>query len=165
MGTFHGTAFWNAGNSILDAAPFVHAGDSVPNPAYYSNNYGLMDGLCTISAWVHEAKQKRFIQLSYSGQSTSSLVNNYGLVPTDLKRQGNFSQLTNSDGSLIPIYPPRSFTPYPNNTINTPLNAAAVALLHYLPRPNLNSTGLNYRLLTTQGTHGHSSGARNRQTR
>lgn len=106
MGTFHGTAFWNAGNSILDAAPFVLAGDSVPNPAYYSNNYGLMDGLCTISAWVHEAKQKRFIQLSYSGQSTSSLVNNYGLVPTDLERQGNFSQLTNSDGSLIPIYPP-----------------------------------------------------------
>ncbi|MGD0445761.1 MAG: TonB-dependent receptor [Edaphobacter sp.] len=148
---FHGTAFWNGGNSIFNAAPFLLAGDSVPNPAYYSNNYGLM-----VST---KLGRRDFIQLSYSGQSTSSLVNNYGLVPTDLERQGNFSQLTNSDGSLIPIYPPRSFTPYPDNTINTPLNAAAVALLQYLPRPNLNSTGLNYRLLTTQGTHGNSSGA------
>jgi hypothetical protein len=156
---FHGTAFWNGGNSIFNAAPFVLAGDSIPNPAYYSNNYGLMMGFAPFLPGSTKPSRRDFIQLSYSGQSTSSLVNNYGLVPTDLERQGNFSQLTNSDGSLIPIYPPRSFTPYPNNTINTPLNAAAVALLQYLPRPNLNSTGLNYRLLTTQGTHGTSSGA------
>jgi hypothetical protein len=137
----------------------VLAGDSVPNPAYYSNNYGLMMGFAPFLPGATKPSRRDFIQLSYSGQSTSSLVNNYGLVPTDLERQGNFSQLTNSDGSLIPIYPPRSFTPYPNNTINMPLNAAAIALLQYLPRPNLNSTGLNYRLLTTQGTHGNSSGA------
>ncbi len=71
----------------------------------------------------------------------------------------NFSQLVDSNGQLIPIYPPKTTTPYPNNTINTPLDPAAVALLQYLPEPNLASTGLNYRLLTSQGTHSNSVGA------
>jgi hypothetical protein len=86
-------------------------------------------------------------------------VNDYGIVPTDLQRQGNFSQLVGPTGELIPIYPPRSKVPYRNNTIDAAsLSSAATALLDYLPAPNLQSTGLNYRLLTTQGTHSNTLG-------
>ncbi|MEI9979663.1 MAG: hypothetical protein WDN23_11830 [Edaphobacter sp.] len=55
-----------------------------------------------------------------------------------------------------PDYPPDSLigaAPYPNNTINTTLNPVAKALLNYLPEPNLLSSPLNYRQLTTQGSH------------
>ena len=156
---FHGAVFWNGGNSIFNASPFVLAGDPIANPAYDSNNYGLTMGLAPFVPGHTKPSRRDFIMVSYAGQSSSTVVNNYGLVPTDLERTGNFSQLIASDGSLISIYPPRSVTPYPNNTINTALNPAAVALLGYLPRPNLTGTGLNYRLLTTKGNRGNAVGA------
>jgi trimeric autotransporter adhesin len=158
-GRFHGAAYWNGGSSIFNAQPFLLAGDPVPNPAYETNNYGLTMGMAPFLPGHTKPSRKDFIEVSYSGQLSSSLVNQYGLVPTGLERQGNFSELRNSDATLIPIYPPRSFTPYPNNTIDTPLNSAALALLRYLPPPNLSGTGLNYRLLTTKGTHGNTVGA------
>jgi hypothetical protein len=81
-------------------------------------------------------------------------------VPTSLEREGNFSQLVGPTGLTIPIYPPKTNVPYPNNTINTPLDSAAEGLLQYLPEPNLQGArGLNYRLLTTQGTHTNTLGA------
>jgi len=155
---FHGTAYWNGGNSFFNASPFVLAGDPIPNPAYNSNNYGLTIGLSPFVPEHTKPSRRDFVQVSYAGQSSSTVVANYGLVPTDLQRQGNFSQLKASDGSLIPIYPPRSFTPYPNNTINSPLNPAALALLRYMPQPNLSGAGLNYRLLTTKGARGNAVG-------
>jgi hypothetical protein len=156
---FHGTAFWSGGNSIFDASPFALTGDSAANPDYSSNNFGITMGVAPFIPGHTKPSLRDFILVSYSGQSSSSVVNNYGLVPTDLERQGNFSQLTGPDGTVIPIYPPKSITPYPNNIINSPLDPAAVALLRYLPSPNLQSTGLNYRLLTTKGTHANTLAA------
>jgi hypothetical protein len=85
------------------------------------------------------------------------------VVPTDLERSGNFSQLVDSTGAMIPMYPPRSTTAFPSNTINTPLDPAAVALLKFLPEPNLDNAGINYRVLTTQGTHGNTLGVSDSQ--
>ncbi len=81
------------------------------------------------------------------------MVSDYGIVPTDAERKGDFSQLTGPNGALIPIYNPRNSAPFPNNTIDTSLDPAATAILQYLPEPNLPAAGLNYHLLTTQGNH------------
>jgi len=156
----HGQAFWNGGNSGLNAQPYVLAGQPPPNPSYYSNSYGATVGLQPFIPGVTKPSPRDFLLLAYSGQSSTSLIQQYGTVPTELERQGNFSQLTNSTGGLIPIYPPRSITPYPNNTINSPLDPAALGLLQYLPAPNIaTDAGLNYRLLTTQGAHQNTVGA------
>ncbi len=154
----HGVAFWNGGNSTLNAAPYVLAGQPSPNPSYYSNNYGFTVGGEPFVPWLTRPSPRDFALLSYSGQLSTSLVNDYGIVPTELERQGNFSELVGTNGQLIPIYPPRSMVPYPNNTIDTALSPQALGLLKYLPEPNLQSAGYNYRLLTTQGTHSNTMG-------
>jgi trimeric autotransporter adhesin len=154
----HGEFFWAGGNSALNAEPFVLAGQPRPNPSYNSNGYGVVIGGQPFLPGLTKPSPRDSLVVSYTGQLSRSLVDQYGVVPTELEREGNFSQLTGPDG-LIPIYPPRSFTPYPNNTIDTPLDPAALALLAYLPKPNLDSSGLNYRLATTQGIHTNTIGA------
>jgi trimeric autotransporter adhesin len=154
----HGEIFWTGGNSALNAQPYLIAGQTVPNPAYSSNGYGLTLGAQPFFPGVTKPSARDYILLSYAGGLASTLVSDYGVVPTALERSGNFSQLVDTTGALIPIYPPRSTTPFPNNTINTPLDPAALASLKFLPEPNLDSTGINYRLLATQGTHGDTLG-------
>jgi trimeric autotransporter adhesin len=149
----HGVAFWTGGNSALNANPHVLAGQPLANPSYYSNAYGLTVGGQPFIPGLIKPNPRDYLLLSYFGQSSTSLVNDYGIVPTELEREGNFSQFTGPGGAPILIYPPNGSVPYPNNTIDTSLNPAALALLRYLPEPNLQSEGLNYRLLTTQGTH------------
>ncbi len=152
----HGAIFWTGGNSALNAQPYVLAGQPSPDPSYYSNGYGLAFAGEPFIPGLIKPSRKDFILLDFSGQLGTSLVNEYGVVPTDLERQGNFSKLVGPTGALIPIYPPDSSiggAPYLDNTINTPLNPVAKELLKYLPEPNLQSSPLNYRQLTTQGTH------------
>jgi trimeric autotransporter adhesin len=159
LSQFHGVIFWSGGNSVFNAEPFVLSGQPSPNPKYQSNGYGITVGGQPFIPGLTNPSSRDSILLSYAGQLSTSIVSQYGVVPTELEREGNFSQLFNQQGQLIPIYPPRSTIPYPNNTINTPLDPAALALLQYIPESNLQSTGLNYRLLTTQGTHTNSVGA------
>jgi trimeric autotransporter adhesin len=154
----HGEIFWTGGNSALNANPFVLAGQPLANPSYHSNAYGITVGGHPFVPGVIKSSPRDYLLLSYFGQSSTSVVNDYGVVPTELEREGNFSQLTGPNGALIPIYSPKTGVVYPNNTIDTPLNPAALALLQYLPAPNLQSTGLNYRLSTTQGAHTNTFG-------
>ncbi|HTQ97709.1 MAG TPA: carboxypeptidase-like regulatory domain-containing protein, partial [Candidatus Acidoferrum sp.] len=118
----HGEVFWNGGNSIFNAQPFVLAGQPSGNPSYSSNSYGVTLGFQPFLPGLTKPTARDYLLLSYSGQLSNSLVNQFGVVPTEEEREGNFSQLVGPTGQLIPIYPPRSTVPYPNNTIDTPLN-------------------------------------------
>jgi trimeric autotransporter adhesin len=155
----HGLAFWNGGNSALNANPFLLAGQASPNPRYDSNGYGLVITGHPFLPGITRPGDKDSVSLSFAGQIATTLVNDYATVPTGLERAGNFSQLRGPTGGPVPIYPPGQSAPYPNNTIDRPLDPVALALLEYLPRANLNSTGLNYRLITPQGTHTNTIGA------
>jgi hypothetical protein len=155
----HGQLFWTGGNSVINAHPFVIAGQPAPSPGYHTNGYGMTVGLQPFLPGITKPSARDSLVLSYSGQLATTLVNDYGIVPTDEERQGNFSHLIDSNGVLNLIYSPTTTTPYPNNTINTPLDPAALALLQFVPHANLNSTGINYRLLSTQGTHTNTVGA------
>ena len=157
--TPHGEIYWGGANSAFNAQPFNISGPA-PHPGYNSNSFGATIGLEPFLPGLTKPSARDFVVISYAGLLSTTLSNQYGTVPTDLERAGNFSQLVDpADGLLIPIFPPRSNTPFPNNTINTPLDPAALALLYYLPEPNLNGAGgLNYHLLTTQGSHSQSVG-------
>ncbi len=69
-------------------------------------------------------------------------------------------------GAPILIYPLGSRVPFPDNIIRRALNPVALALLHYLPLPNLPAPGyrLNYHRLTTQGTHINTLGGEYQRT-
>jgi hypothetical protein len=156
----HGLVFWNGGNSALNADPFLLAGQPSPNPSYDSNGYGLVITGHPYILGLTRPSNNDSASFSFAGQIATTLVNDYATVPTALEREGNFSQLLGTSGALIPIYPPRHSVPYPNNTIPSALlDPVALALLQYLPLPNLKATGLNYRLITPQGTHTNTVGA------
>ncbi len=156
----HGLVYWNGGNSALNADPFLLAGQSSPNPSYNSNGYGLVLSGHPYILGLTRPSNRDSASFSYAGQIATTLINDYATVPTELERTGNFSQLLGPTGAPILIYPPRSRVPYPNNTIDSALlDPVALALLQYLPAPNLRSTSLNYRLVTPQGTHTNTIGA------
>jgi trimeric autotransporter adhesin len=155
----HGELFWTGGTSALNAQPYVIAGQPIPNPGYNSNGYGVVLGAQPFLPGLTKPSARDYILISYAGGLASTLVNDFGVVPTNLERAGNFSQLVDQTGALIPIFPPKSTTPFPDNRINTPLNPAALGLLKFLPEPNITAPGgINYHLLTTQGTHGNTLG-------
>jgi hypothetical protein len=157
----HGMVFWTGGNSALNARPYVLVGQPSPNPSYSSNNYGLVLLGRPFIPGLTKPSTKDFFLVTYSGQLSSSVVNQYGVVPTTLEREGNFSGLKGPTGAPVLIYPPtETNAPYPNNTINTPLDPVAQELLKYLPAPNVDGKTLNYHLLTTQGTHANTMGLR-----
>jgi trimeric autotransporter adhesin len=155
----HGEIFWTGGTSALNAQPYLIAGHPIPNPGYNSNGYGITIGAQPFLPGLTKPSARDYILISYAGGLASTVVSDYGVVPTELERAGNFSQLADQTGALIPIFPPKTTVPFPNNTINTPLDPAALALLHFLPEPNITAPGgINYHLLTTQGTHGNTLG-------
>ena len=160
LNQIHGLVFWNGGNSALNPDPFLLAGQASPNPSYDSNGYGLVITGHPYIPGLSKPSNKDSASFSYARQMATTLVNDYATVPTELEREGNFSQLLGPTGALIPIYPPGHSSPYPNNTINhAEIAPEALALLQYLPLPNLNATGLNYRLIAPQGTHTNTLGA------
>ncbi len=157
----HGMVFWNGGNSVFNARPFVLIGQPNPNPQYSNNSYGAVLAGRPFLPGLHKQSRRDFFLLTYSGLEARSLVNDYGLVPTALEREGNFSKLVGPTGAPVLIYPPQETNiPYPGNIINTPLNSAALAMISYLPEQNVSGGTLNYHLLTTQGTHLNSVGVR-----
>ena len=156
----HGAIFWNGGDSALNAQPFAIRGQEANNPGYKSDHYGVTIAGEPFIPKLTKPSNKDFVFLTLSGQKTTSPFNQYATVPTALERAGNFSQLVGTDGAIVPIYNPATGQPYPTNTINTPLSPQAVALLNYLPAPNLPGTTQNYRLLTTEGSNTDSLGVR-----
>ncbi len=156
----HGAIFWNGGFSALNAQPFAVRGNTAPNPGYSTNHYGLTIAGEPFIPKLTKPSSKDFVFLTLSGQHSTSPLNEYATVPTTLEREGNFSQLTGTNGALIPIYNPATGQPYPNNIINSPLSPQSLALLNYLPAPNLPGTTQNFRLLTTEGSNTDVVGAR-----
>jgi trimeric autotransporter adhesin len=155
----HGIVYWNGGNSALNADPYVLAGQPLGNPRYSTNFYGAMAEGHPFFPFLTKPRQRDALAVSFNGQSSRQLVNDFGVVPNQQERQGDFSGLLGPTGQQIAIYSPRTHRPYPNNVINDPLNPEALALLAYLPQADLQSSGINYRLLTTQGIRNNVIGA------
>ena len=85
----HGLAFWNGGNSVLNANPFLLAGQPSPNPSYDSNGYGLVITGHPFLPGITRPSNKDSVSLSFAGQIATTLVNDYATVPTGLERAGN----------------------------------------------------------------------------
>ncbi len=157
----HGAIFWNGGPSTFNAEPFAVRGQPEQNLGYDTNHYGLTIAGEPFIPKLTKPSSKDFIFLTVAGQHSTSPVNEYATVPTNLERSGNFSDLVGPDGAVIPIYNPATpGQPFPNNTINTPLSQQALNVLNYLPAQNLPGTTQNYRLLTTSGTNTDNIGVR-----
>jgi hypothetical protein len=122
---FHGSLYEFLRNSVFDARNFF-AAPNQPTPFRENQFGGSLGGPV--------AKNKTFFFLNYDGQRIRNSVEQQFSVPTAAERGGVFTAA---------IVNPASGAPFPNNTINMPLNPAALAMLAMIPQPNLPGTANN----------------------
>ena len=129
---FHGSAYEFLRNNVLDARNFFDPGG--PAPPFHENQFGAAFG-------GPVARDRTFFFLNYDGQRIRKSLADVFSVPTASQRQGIFT---------TPVVNPATGQPFPGNTINVPLDPAAVALLARLQLPNLPGTANNLRAIAEQ---------------
>jgi hypothetical protein len=134
----HGAIFWIGSNSALNAEPFSLRGQPQEQPASGSNRFGVTLMGAPYIPKLTKPSGKDTVFLTASGVRSSSPLDEYATVPSDAERAG-----------VIPGLP-YSVTPVPE----------AVALLQYIPEPNLPGTTQNYHLLTTAQSNTTQAGVR-----
>jgi trimeric autotransporter adhesin len=146
----HGAIFWNGGNSALNAEPYSLQGLPSTQPGYASNRFGLTIFAEPYIPKVTKPSTKSNVFLTLYTQRVSTPFDQYATVPTDTERLGDFSNFTDSQGNLIPIYDPRTRMPFPDNKIPVDrLVEQAESLLNFVPQQNLPGSLQNYRRQTT----------------
>ncbi|MEK7403466.1 MAG: carboxypeptidase regulatory-like domain-containing protein [Acidobacteriota bacterium] len=142
---WHGTAWNYMRNEALNARPWVDGFFGRPNPRYRYNYFGGNAG-----GPIRNDKLFFFVNHENLKQDTPTIRQQIR-VPTELERQGDFSQTINADGTRPTIYLPG--TQASGNPQLLPGNKIPASMIHPLgraimniyPLPNLkNETNNNY---------------------
>ena len=133
---YQGSANYSFGGSALDATNFQpRNGIVTPISAlpYARNNYGgTIGGPLIIPGVYKNINRRTSFQLNYSGNHSTSLQDQYATVPTLAMRKGDFSF------SPIQLVNPATGEPLPGNQIlPAQMSPSALALLAYIPEPNV----------------------------
>ena len=140
--SFHGSTYEFLRNNVFDARNFF-APPNQPTP-FRENQFGAAVG-------GPVARNKTFFFLNYDGQRIMDSVSQLFSVPTVAQRTGVFT---------TPIVNPAGGGLFPNNTINVPLDPAAVALLARVPLPNLPGAANNLLAIDPETNHANQYNAR-----
>ena len=136
----HGSLFEYLRNEDLNArnyfAPAASTGQAPRKPEYRRNLYGGTLGLPLL---LQSSPARLFFFGDYQGIRQAIGVTRIATVPTLQERAGNFAGVsTTYDPATTHVVNGRILrNPFPNNTITTPLDPAAVSLLARIPLPNL----------------------------
>lgn len=137
-----GSAYFNMRNSALDARPYSLSGQTLDQPAYAQNRFGISAGGQLRIPGLLDLERTNFY-FSYSGIRSRNPYSANATVPTALERGGDFSQSVAR--WPVQIFDPSSNLPYPNNRIPaSQFNPASAGLLQFIPEPNLPGRVQNY---------------------
>ena len=131
---WHGSAFEFFRNNAMDAANFFsNATGQRPNALRY-NQFGASLG-------GPIRRDKTFFFADYQGTLTRNSAPMLTSLPSNEQLQGNFSNLRDAKGAVIPIYDPfgsaLARTPFPDNIIPASrIDRAAAAISALLPKAN-----------------------------
>ena len=167
----HGALFWNGGNGAINAEDFALRGQSFQNPSYSSNRFGLTFLSAPYIPKILTNDKRDFLFFNLSGTRSSSPFDQYGTVPTQAERGGDFSALTTPSGKPIAIYNPANSgctgngntpgTPFAGNVIPSQcIVSQAATLLNYVPLPTIGGTSQNYQRITSAQTNTTQVGVR-----
>ena len=146
----------NAGfsSSALDAKPYSLDGGETPDPDYVSWNSGLslggpLPGSDSTSGISFARRRRSFFFVNVDTSWGQQLQSQYASVPTDLERQGDFSQTAYRSGPLsgtsVQLFDPNSGEPLPNARLSSSqINPTARAMLEFIPLPNRPDPFLNF---------------------
>ncbi len=147
---FHGEVYEYHRNKVLNANTFFNNRAGIKRPPYVQNQFGGTVGGPVYIPGLYNGKGKTFFFFSYEGFRLRQGQTFVQTVPTDAERAGDFSNLRDARGNLIPIYDPTSTQLVGgsyvrqqvscNDVLNVicpnKINPTAQAMLNYWPRPN-----------------------------
>jgi hypothetical protein len=149
---YQGTATYTFGGSVLDTPPFqVNPNVSATQPHFGQNTFGTtFGGPLKIPGIYKNTNRRTNFQINYTGTRANNVFDQYANVPTQAQRNGDFS------GTGVQLVNPRTGQPFANNQIPaSQMDPAALALLGFIPLPNVPGTGnnaQNYHISTTANT-------------
>jgi hypothetical protein len=149
---YHGDLFEINRNSFFDSVGFFNGPNFNPDntgdtpPTDHENNYGFTVAGPLSIPHIYNAKDKTFFHYSQEWFKQITENTSPSTVPTAQERTGNFSDFTDANGNLIPIFVPQGvacagLTPgeqFPGNVIPAScISTNSSTFLQYLPLPNL----------------------------
>lgn len=97
-----GTALWYNRNPNFAAAPFTTAAANRPQPTLKYNQFSFAAGGPVWIPKVYNGKNKTFWFGAFEPFYRRDHLDQYGLLPTDAMRQGDFSDVVNTASGWIP---------------------------------------------------------------
>ncbi len=143
---FHGSAFEFLRNSALNANNFFANRSGRELVPFRRNQFGGAIGGPVLIPKVYNGKDRTFFFFHYEATRQSSQVTVLDTVPTELQKQGNFSDTRDQNGNLIRIFDPNSYgqagsnlrTPFANNIIpQSRIDPVARYAMQFYPTANL----------------------------
>ena len=160
----HGVFYYTNDNAALDARPYSLTGLPAAKADYNQARFGFNAGGPLNIPKIFNGGNKWFFFGAWNGSRGSNPYDAFSTVPTQLERNGDFSQSTYHDGSPVQIFNPQSGQQYqfsngsstcaqpcPNVLDPASITSSAQALLNYIPLPNMatNSFGQNFHYVTS----------------
>ena len=138
---------YNYGGSALDSAPYQLRESNAPsNPAYNRQTFGVTVG-GPVRLPGYNGQRRTTFTASYNGNRGDQLFDQYATVPTAAMRSGDFSALSRT------LIDPLTGRPFDGNRIPaSSMNAGSLSLLRFIPMPNIEDSGRNFRYTTTTDT-------------
>jgi hypothetical protein len=136
---FHGTGWWNHRHEQFNANNFFNNRSGLPRTPYRFNVEGWSLGGPAYIPNLFNTNRKRlffFASQEYTRQFVPATVQ-YVTVPTQLERNGDFSQSYDGKGNLIRLTDPLSNAPFPGNIIpQSRIDPIGQKMLQFFPKPN-----------------------------
>lgn len=160
----HGVFYYTDDNAALDARPFSLTGTPAAKADYNQARFGFNAGGPLNIPKIFHGGNKWFFFGGWNGSRGSNPYDAFSTVPTQLERNGDFSQAAYNDGKPVQIFNPQTGQQYQfNNGSSTcaqpcanvldpaMITTQAQALLNYIPLPNMptNAFGQNFHYVTS----------------
>lgn len=145
---FHGGGYYYKRHEQFNANNFFNNLNRQSKPRYRYNTWGWnVGGPVFVPGKLNTDKDKLFFFYSGEYLPTSSPGGIQRLtMPTELERQGNFSQSFNTNGTLFTIRDPLTGQPFAGNRIPSDrINPDTQRLVNALPKPNFFDTAVSNR--------------------
>ena len=143
--TYHGNVFEFLRNSAFDANDWFNKQKGQPIPPFRMNQFGAtIGGPLTIPHLYHGA-DRTFFFLDYQGTRRTKGSTFIGTVPTDLEKQGDFSQTADIYDPFSTDATTKQRTQFDGNKIPAGrMDPVALKIMAYYPKPNLPGNINNY---------------------
>ncbi len=142
---FNAQSNYSFGGSALDSAPYqLRPGSDAQQRPYSRQSFGVTVGGPVRIRGLYRGDRRTTFTASYNGTRGGDLFDQYATVPDQAMRGGDFSSTT------AQLIDPASGAAFAGNQIPAGrLSAASLALLRFIPLPNLDGASRNFHYVAT----------------